>query len=331
MRRTLLGVAVVLLLCVAALGYFLLRPLSHVPVPADFQCYDLGQGAYVPLDAPTQAFGVGLSYAGHIEETASSFDPDAAPPVFVKGRSSLVRSGAQVPFPTPEVLIESADAFELGLGETLRSDFPDLAPLLDYEVEMGLVLLEDIDPSRLDDPSFAPRLGFFIANDLSARSIGILGEGRPNRHAYWGLSKSFPGFMPVADKAWVPENAAPNGIPCVEIESLVNGEVRQHQSTADLIYTPVQMLRFIHAKFPEVPLSKGTIVLMGTPGGVAMSTPRWLVRLGNLVGMSRFRKLATKLDGDTSRFLDVDDEVTVRGQGLGKVSVTIVAKSADAP
>ncbi len=331
MRRTLLGVAVVLLLCVAALGYFLLRPLSHVPVPADFQCYDLGQGAYVPLDAPTQAFGVGLSYAGHIEETASSFDPDAAPPVFVKSRSSLVRSGAQVPFPTPEVLIESADAFELGLGETLRSDFPDLAPLLDYEVEMGLVLLEDIDPSRLDDPSFAPRLGFFIANDLSARSIGILGEGRPNRHAYWGLSKSFPGFMPVADKAWVPENAAPNGIPCVEIESLVNGEVRQHQSTADLIYTPVQMLRFIDAKFPEVPLSKGTLVLMGTPGGVAMSTPRWLVRLGNLVGMSRFRKLATKLDGDTSRFLEVDDEVTVRGQGLGKVSVTIAAKSADAP
>jgi len=331
MRRTLLGVAVVLLLCVAALGYFLLRPLSHVPVPADFQCYDLGQGAYVPLDAPSQAFGVGLSYAGHIEETASSFDPDAAPPVFVKSRSSLVRSGAQVPFPTPEVLIESADAFELGLGETLRSDFPDLAPLLDYEVEMGLVLLEDIDPSRLDDPSFAPRLGFFIANDLSARSIGILGEGRPNRHAYWGLSKSFPGFMPVADKAWVPENAAPNGIPCVEIESLVNGEVRQHQSTADLIYTPVQMLRFIDAKFPEVPLSKGTLVLMGTPGGVAMSTPRWLVRLGNLVGMSRFRKLATKLDGDTSRFLEVDDEVTVRGQGLGKVSVTIAAKSADAP
>jgi 2-keto-4-pentenoate hydratase/2-oxohepta-3-ene-1,7-dioic acid hydratase in catechol pathway len=196
---------------------------------------------------------------------------------------------------------------------------------------MGMVLLEDIDPSRLDDPSFAPRLGFFIANDLSARSIGILGEGRPNRHAYWGLSKSFPGFMPVADKAWVPENAAPNGIPCVEIESLVNGEVRQHQSTADLIYAPVQMLRFIRAKFPEAPLSKGTIVLMGTPGGVAMSTPRWLVRLSNLVGLSRFRKLATKLDGDTSRFLVVGDEVTVRGQGLGKVSVTVTATSAGAP
>ena len=78
MKRTLLSVAAVLLLSIAGLGYFLFRPLSHVPVPADFQCYGLGQGAYVPLDAPTQSFGIGLSYAGHIEETASSFDPDAA-------------------------------------------------------------------------------------------------------------------------------------------------------------------------------------------------------------------------------------------------------------
>jgi 2-keto-4-pentenoate hydratase/2-oxohepta-3-ene-1,7-dioic acid hydratase in catechol pathway len=325
MKRTIMTVVAVLLLSIAALGYVLLRPLSDEPVPAEFQCYDLGQGAYVPLDAPNQAFGVGLSYAAHIQETASSFDPEGVPPVFKKSAVAFVRSGANVAFPSPELLIQSADFLEPGLGETLRSEFPDLAPLLDYEVEMGFVLLEDIDPSRLDDPSFAPRLGFFIANDLSARSIGILGEGRPNRPAYWGASKSFPGFMPVADKAWMPETATRNGIPCVEIESLVNGEVRQDQSTADLIYTPVEMLRFIRAEFPNTALSKGMIVLTGTPGGVAMSTPRWLVRLGNLVGLSRFRKLSTKLGGDTSRFLEVGDEVTVRGQGLGNVSVTISA------
>jgi 2-keto-4-pentenoate hydratase/2-oxohepta-3-ene-1,7-dioic acid hydratase in catechol pathway len=323
MKRITVTLVAVLLLSMAAVSYILLRPLSDEPVPADFQCYDLGQGAYVPLDVPNQAFGIGLSYAAHIQETASSFDREGVPPVFEKSPSGLVRSGGEVPFPSPEFLIQSADSIEPGLGETLRSDFPNLAPLLDYEVEMGFVLLEDIDPSQLDDPGFAPRLGFFIANDLSARSIGILGEGRPNRHAYWGRSKSFPGFMPVADKAWMPETPAPNGIPCVDIESLVNGEIRQHQSTADLIYTPVEMLRFIQAEFPNAPLSKGTIVLTGTPGGVAMSTPRWLGRLGNLLGLSRFRKLSTKLGGDTSRFLEVGDQVTVRGQELGEVSVTI--------
>jgi len=326
MKKTVRTAVALVLLSVAALGYFLLRPLSDEPVPADFQCYDLGQGVYVPLDDPGEAFGVGLSYAGHIHETASSFDPRGSPPVFEKSPSALARSGAKVPFPSPEELTEAANSIEPGIAETLRSEFPELSPLLDYEAEMGFVLLEDTDPSQLDDPGFAPRLGFFIANDLSARSIGILGEGRSNRYAYWGLSKSFPGFMPVGDKAWVPEKPVPNGIPCVEIESLVNGEVRQHQSTSDLIYTPVEMLRFVAAAFPDAPLSKGTIVLSGTPGGVAMSTPRWLVRLSNLIGLSRFRKLSAKLEGDTSRFLRVGDEVMVRGPGLGQVAVTISAE-----
>ncbi len=315
---------VILLVGLGALAFYLFRPLSAQPTPADFECYDLGQGAYVPLDTPPHAFGVGLSYAAHIQETASEFDSQAAPPVFEKHPQAMTRSGADVRMPNADQLIAAADEFEPGLGDVLSTEHPQLSALLDYEVEMGFVLLEDIDPSRLDQSSFAPRLGFFIANDLSARSIGILGEGQPNRHAYWGLSKSFAGFMPVADRAWVPAEAKPKGIPCVEIESMVNGDIRQHQSTADLIYTPVQMLGFIHTVFPEVPLQKGLIVLTGTPGGVAMTTPRWLVRLSNLLGLSRFRKLRTKLEGDTSRFLHVGDRVDVRGQGLGKVSVSIV-------
>jgi len=313
----------VLLLAAVALAIYLVRPLRLKPTPADFDCYDFGQGAYVPLDVPVQAFGVGLSYAGHIEETASEFDPEGAPPVFEKRPSATVRTGAEVHLPTAEESIAAADALEPGLGTPLRTDFADLSPLLDYEVEMGFVLLEDIDPSQLDDPTFGPRLGYFIANDLSARSIAILGEGRPNRLEYWGVSKSFAGFMPVADSAWVPQVASPLGIPCVEIETLVNGEIRQRQSTSNMIYTPVEMLRFIHAAFPDAPLVSRTIVLTGTPGGVAMQTPRWLVRLSDLIRMSRFKKLSAKLGGDRSRFLETGDTVTVRGQGLGKVTVTI--------
>ncbi len=323
-RAAAITIAVLILLAVA-LAYVLFRPLRASPSPASFTCYDLGQGAYVPLETPRQAFGVGLTYAAHIEEAAPSYDPDAPPPVFEKGPRAAARDGAEVPYPGPDELIEAADAFEPGLGDELRAGFADLSPLLDYEVEMGFVLLEDIDPSRLDDPAFAPRLGFFIANDLSARAIAILGDGRANQPAYWGMSKSFPGFMPLADKAWAPEAPTPNGIPCVEIESIVNGEVRQRQSTTDLIYTPREMLRFIHAAFPNAALSSGTVVLTGTPGGVALSVPRWKMRLARLLRLSRFRKLRTALDADTSRFLAVGDRVTVRGQGLGKVAVTITA------
>ena len=319
-----LVVIAVLALAALGLGLYLNRSLPVVPTPADFHCYEVANGAYVPLDVPPRAFGIGLSYAAHIEETASEFDPDAVPPVFEKRASATIRSGGEVRVPSADELIAAADAFEPGLGEPLRTDFPDLSALLDYEVELGFVLLEDIDPARLDDPNFAPRLGFFIANDLSSRSFQLLGEGQANRFAYWGAAKSFPGFMPIADRAWVPEVAERNGIPCVEVEAFVNGELRQRQSTDNLIYTPLQMLRFVHTRFPDAALEAGTIVLTGTPGGVAMTTPRWLVRLGELLGLDRFKKLSAKVNGDTARFLKEGDVVTVRALGLGKVSTPVV-------
>lgn len=314
---------IVMLTGLVALGYYLLRPLAHKPVPASFHCYDMAQGSYVPLDPPPQAFGIGLSYAAHIEETASAFDPNALPPVFRKHPRATVRSGATIAMPSTDEIIEAAEALEPGLGKHLRQHGDALSALLDYEGEMGFVLLRDIEPSSLDDPGFAPELGFFVGNDVSARTLAIVGEGQSNRFDYWGVSKSFPGFMPVTDRAWVPSEAKPNGIPTVVIETTVNGELRQRQSTDNMIYTPVQMLRFIRAKYPDAPLSEGTIVFTGTPGGVALTTPRWLARLSNLLGLSRFKKLSAKLDGDTSRFLTPGDRVVVRGEGLGEVGIEI--------
>lgn len=314
---------IVLLLALVALGYYLFRPLAHKPRPAAFHCYDLAKGSYVSLDPPPQAFGVGLSYASHIEETASKFDPEAPPPIFRKLPSALVRSGAEVAVPGTAELVAAAESLEPGLGTVLRQDHDALPALLDYEVEMGFVLLDDIDRASLDDAEFAPRLGFFIGNDVSARTLAILGEGQPNRFEFWGASKSFAGFMPVADRAWVPNETKRDGIPCVVIETTVNDQLRQQQSTANLIYTPAQMLRFILAKYPDTALHEGTIVLTGTPGGVAMNIPRWLARLSSLIGLSRFKKLAAKLGGDTSRFLSPGDRVVTRGEGLGEVGIVI--------
>ena len=198
---------IVVLIALLALGYYLLRPLPHKPVPADFHCYDTDQGSYVTLEAPPQAFGIGLSYAAHIEETASKFDPNASPPIFRKHPRALVRTGAEVAIPGPAELIAAAEALEPGLAVRLQEVPGELSALLDYEGEMGFVLLRDIDPASLDDPGFAPDLGFFIGNDVSARTLAILGEGQATRFDFWGASKSFPGFMPVTDRAWVPEQA----------------------------------------------------------------------------------------------------------------------------
>ena len=69
--RAVVIVAIVIVCVAGALGFYLFRPPGETPSPAVVECYDIGQGAYVPLGVPANAFGVGLSYASHIEETAS--------------------------------------------------------------------------------------------------------------------------------------------------------------------------------------------------------------------------------------------------------------------
>jgi len=103
--------------------------------------------------------------------------------------------------------------------QRLRTDFGDLSTLLDYEVELGFVLLEDIANGQLLADHFVPPLGYFIANNLSARNVALLGEGTDMRYEYWGVSKSFPGFLPMSDQIWMPNNPSSNSIPCVKIET----------------------------------------------------------------------------------------------------------------
>ncbi|MEM7138148.1 MAG: fumarylacetoacetate hydrolase family protein [Myxococcota bacterium] len=315
---------------IATLAVYLLRPLANPPTPASFECLDLSDGAFVPLEPPTRAYGVGLSYAGHIHETASNFDPGEPPPVFEKHPRAFAGDGATVPLPTSEAMFVAADTLEPGLGPEARERLGDVTPLLDYEVELGFVLLEDVDPNELEEEDYVPKLGFFTANDVSSRTVALLGEGKSNRYDFWGASKSFPGFMPVAAEAFVPRDPRVNSLPCVNIETRVNGELRQQQNTRNMIYTPREMLRFVHAKYPDQPLEAGDIVLTGTPSGVAVRVPRPLVRLANLVGLDRFDKLEAALGRDQSRFLASGDEVVVRGEGLGEVSVTVAPASAPA-
>jgi 2-keto-4-pentenoate hydratase/2-oxohepta-3-ene-1,7-dioic acid hydratase in catechol pathway len=152
-----------------------------------------------------------------------------------------------------------------------------------------------------------------------------MGEGQKNRFAYWGASKSFPRFTPVSGPIWVPHTHLPDAIPCVVLKTYVDGNLRQSENTNNLIYTPVDMLRFIHESYPSTPLRKGDMILTGTPGGVIFSVPRWKARLANLVGLDRFQKLAISQKKNSSeKFLKAGNEVRVSAEWLGKVDITII-------
>ncbi|MCP3929787.1 MAG: hypothetical protein GY705_11875 [Bacteroidetes bacterium] len=316
----------VLLLILLAFGLYLNRGLPHEIKPADFNCLSLEEGTFIDFDTlPNHVYGIGNSYAQHINETGSDFDPQGDPPVFIKASNSLAKNGSAVKIPSQQSMLDALEQLEPGIRKNVNQQVQSLPALLDYEVELGFVLLEDISAENLKNEQYTPRVGFFIGNDLSARSVAILGEGQANRYDYWGVSKSFSGFTPISDKVWVPNEFKANSIPCILLETLVNGQVRQHQMTSDLIYTPLQMLQAIHRKYPNKPLHKGDRVLTGTPGGVVISAPRWLVRLASIIGIGRFKKL-DKITSDkegVAKFLNAGDKVLVKGEGLGSVEVEI--------
>lgn len=309
----------------AAAFLYIDRDLAEQILPAEFECLSREDGEFSKKELVVKnLYGIGLSYAKHINETASNFDPKSGPPIFRKARLSLLNGGGNVAMPSITDLANKAEILEPGLNQKLQEQQIELSVLMDYEAELAFVLLDDVTEDDLRDKNFSPRLGYFLANDLSARSIAILGEGQSNRYEYWGSSKSFKGFTPISTRVWIPFVTNPSAIPCVTLLTNVNGEIRQRESTTNLIYRPVDMLRFIKRKYPSGDFSQGNVILTGTPGGVTLNTPRWKARVADILGLNRFQKLKT-VQGSAmaKRFMKIGDEVTVSAEWLGEVSVTI--------
>jgi hypothetical protein len=117
-------------------------------------------------------------------------------------------------------------------------------------------------------PSFVPKIGFFIANDLPFLLLVFLGEGMVNRYEYWEVSKSFPNFLPVSEKICVPKNLVEKDISCVSLIAIIKGEEKQNEKSIGVIFTPKLMLDSILQNYPNDSVKKGDRVIMGTLGEV---------------------------------------------------------------
>lgn len=325
-KKFLVRVAFLLLLLFPLFYFYLDRELAQEIQPARFTCLDSEYGSFSHEKVQYKnIYGIGLAYAKHINETASNFDPSLDPPIFRKHALSIVKGDSEVTIPKQNELLMAAKQLDPGIAKTLLEKDIELLALLDYEAELAFVLLDSITAKDLEDPDFSPKIGFFVTNDLSARSIAILGEDQVNRYDYWGASKSFPGFTPINGQVWVPNKHLPNAIPCVTLQTHVDGELRQKENTRNLIYTPKDMLRFIQKKYASTPMNKGDVVLTGTPGGVIFHVPRWKARLAKILELNRFQKLAiSQKESSAEKYLKAGNEVLISAEWLGTIRVTIV-------
>jgi 2-keto-4-pentenoate hydratase/2-oxohepta-3-ene-1,7-dioic acid hydratase in catechol pathway len=208
----------------------------------------------LPIERPGKIVCVGLNYRAHAEEQGRPLPEH--PILFAKWTTSLVGPGA------PILL-------------------PPVSAAVDAEAELGVVIGSRVKGVSVENALEAVR-GYVCANDVSARDVQ-----RADRQ--FTRAKSFDTFCPVGELVPAAEVPDPQKLP---LRGLVNGEMRQESTTADMVFGVAELIAFAAE---AITLEPGDLLLTGTPGGVG-----------------EFR--------DPPLYLAAGDEVTVEIEGVGTLT-----------
>lgn len=181
-----------------------------------------------------------------------------------------VQEGGRKPPPYPSIFIKPS-ASVAGYGEDIS--IPKLAQddQLDYEGELAIVIGKtgkDIPKEQALDYV----AGFVAANDVSARKWQR-DPAKAGGVPQWCFSKGFDKFAPLGPMLVSPRVVGNAGN--LRLQTFVNGALRQDTNTDDLLFNTEAIISFISQ---GTTLEAGTVILTGTPSGVAMGMeePVWL-------------------------------------------------------
>ncbi|KAH7159412.1 fumarylacetoacetate hydrolase family protein [Dactylonectria estremocensis] len=140
---------------------------------------------------------------------------------------------------------------------------------MDYEAELGVVIGKDCKNFLQSDDVSEYVLGYVAGNDVSSRWWQTP-ERSNHQH---GSAKSFDKFAPIG-----PVITSTSAIPdpkMLRMECFVNGQKRQSTLIEDQIFDIPKVLEHLSR---GTTVRKGTVILTGTPSGVAafMKPPQWL-------------------------------------------------------
>lgn len=193
-----------------------------------------------PVTAPCRVVAQMTNYISHVKD--SGMNPAAVPLTFFR------KSSGSISGPYGDVRT------------------PNHVRLLDYEVEIGLVIGRSVPVGTdvTEDDLAEVVAGVVVANDVSARDVQL-----PKTQFY--ESKSYPTFTPVGPALVLLDDDDLARFDELRLQLRVNGQLRQDMTVgADMIYRPLQALQAL-TKFQR--LDAGDLVLTGTPGGTALKAP----------------------------------------------------------
>jgi 2-keto-4-pentenoate hydratase/2-oxohepta-3-ene-1,7-dioic acid hydratase in catechol pathway len=184
-----------------------------------------------PVD-PTKIVCVGLNYLAHVTERDPNRKVPEEPVLFMKPPSALI-----------------------GPEQPIRIAFPDHRT--DHEAELALVIGRRAshvpESAALDYVA-----GYTAANDVSDRDL-------QKKDGQWVRAKGFDTYCPIGP--WVETRLDITDLP---VQSRVNGELRQNQTTASMIWSPAYLIAYISS---VMTLEPGDVILTGTPEGVGPLRP----------------------------------------------------------
>ena len=201
-----------------------------------------------PVPRPGKVVAIGRNYRDHTSE--EGVDAPSAPLIFSKWSSSVVGPGAEI-----------------------RWD-PALTTQVDFEAELAVVIGRTA--RRVSEAEALDYvLGYTCLDDVSARDLQF-GDGQ------WTRGKSLDTFCPMGP-ALVTADEVPDP-QALGIECLVNGEVMQRATTADMFFGVAAIISHCSQAFT---LEPGDVIATGTPGGVGIfRDPPVLLADGDVVTVS---------------------------------------------
>lgn len=236
-----------------------------------------------PVTRDVQLYCQGLNYAEHRAESGASMAGDEENLIFMKAASSIC-----------------------GPNETIIR--PRGCQLLDYEIELGLVLKRDlVEPTRVTEADLGEYIGgLVLCNDVSARDLMF---GAPMLQ--WFKGKSQRTFCPTGPVLYLLDEADMAQLYSLELQLRVNGELKQNATTDQLIHRPAKTLSEL-SEFAD--LRAGDCLLTGTPGGIlAGSSPKAaLAILLNFTNDKKRREKFIRAQQARARFLAPGDTLELQ-------------------
>jgi 2-keto-4-pentenoate hydratase/2-oxohepta-3-ene-1,7-dioic acid hydratase in catechol pathway len=134
---------------------------------------------------------------------------------------------------------------------------------IDYEGELVVVIGRLAKDIKAED-AYRVILGYTCGNDVTLRTLQRSDD-------QWTRAKGFDGSAPIGP--WIETDIDPND---VVVETRLNGEVRQHASSVDMVYGVATLVEYITSFMTLLP---GDMIMTGTPEGVGKLTPGDLVEV----------------------------------------------------